>query len=115
MIKEACLPFFAKVFKLEPPVHWEVAEPNENCRHLTNLIIYEIYSEFNRLPVTLAASIEEGIYLRYSVDNVKEIIIEVDNDSDVVALINNNQDKKIVRSAELESIEQIKAFIRTTL
>jgi len=93
------------IHSLELPQRWRtdgIAPPNYACKKLAQEIAETLYRDFSLIPIRIAVSIEEGIYLKYkNFDNDKVLEIEVYNDNlDIAAIL--TKDDEIIKSVDIE-------------
>ncbi|UCH94380.1 MAG: hypothetical protein JSV88_29490 [Candidatus Aminicenantes bacterium] len=104
------------IHSLELPQRWRadgIAPPNYDCKQLAEKVAEALYKDFSLIPLRIAVSIEEGIYLKYkNFDNNKVLEIEVYNDDlDVAAILAENDE--IIKSVDIEKenfFEIVKLF-----
>lgn len=93
-----------RILKAFYPKEWElenIAKPSISCRQRTADIAINLLKKFELHPDRVRANIEEGITLYYkNYENDKELILEVYNTLEMVALV--NKDKKIIRCIDFE-------------
>jgi hypothetical protein len=86
----------AWIHSLELPQRWRaegIAPPNYDCKQLAEKVAEALYKDFSLIPLRIAVSIEEGIYLKYK--------IEVYNDDlDIAAILTENDE--IIKSVDIE-------------
>jgi hypothetical protein len=95
----------AWIHSLELPQSWRsdgIAPPNYDCKQLAEKVAETLYKEFSLIPIRIAVSIEEGIYLKYrNFDNNRVLEIEVYNDDlDIAAILTENDE--IIKSVDIE-------------
>jgi hypothetical protein len=93
------------IHSLELPQRWRtdgIAPPNYDSKKLAQEVAEALYRDFSLIPIRIAVSIEEGIYLKYkNFDNDKVLEIEVYNDNlDIAAILTKNDE--IIKSADIE-------------
>jgi len=93
------------IHSLELPQRWRtdgIAPPNYDSKKLAQKVAEALYRDFSLIPIRIAVSIEEGIYLKYkNFDNDKVLEIEVYNDNlDIAAILTKNDE--IIKSADIE-------------
>ena len=93
------------IHSLELPQKWRnegIAPPNFECKKLARKVAVALYQDFSLIPIRIALSIEEGIYLKYkNFDNNKVLEIEVYNDNlDIAAILTKNDE--IIKSVDIE-------------
>jgi hypothetical protein len=104
------------IHSLELPQRWRndgIAPPNYDCKKLAGKVAEALYKDFSIIPIRIAVSIEEGIYLKYkNFDNKKILEIEVYNDNlDIAAILTKNN--QVIKSADIEKenfFEMVKLF-----
>ncbi len=104
------------IHSLELPQRWRtdgIAPPNYDCKKLAGKVTEALYKDFSIIPIRIAVSIEEGIYLKYkNFDNKKVLEIEVYNDNlDIAAILTKNN--QVIKSADIEKenfFEMVKLF-----
>jgi hypothetical protein len=95
----------AWIHSLELPQRWRaegIAPPNYDCKQLAEKVAEALYKDFSLIPLRIAVSIEEGIYLKYkNFGNNKVLEIEVYNDDlDIAAILTENDE--IIKSVDIE-------------
>jgi ankyrin repeat protein len=93
------------IHSLELPQRWRtdgIAPPNYDCKKLAQKVAVALYQDFSLIPIRIALSIEDGIYLKYkNFDNNKVLEIEVYNDNlDIAAILTRNDE--IIKSVDIE-------------
>jgi hypothetical protein len=93
------------IHSLELPPRWRtdgIAPPNYDCKKLAREVAEVLYRDFSLVPIRIAVSIEEGIYLKYkNFDNDKVLEIEVYNDNlDIAAIL--TRDDETIKSVDIE-------------
>ncbi len=87
---------------------WEekgIKPPTVFCRDKATEICFHLFDKFELIPQRIRASIEEGIYISYfNPKNNYTLSIEVYNDLEVSTLVNDNNQKKIVKSQEINDL-----------
>jgi len=104
------------IHSLELPQRWRtdgIAPPNYDCKKLAGKIVEALYEDFSIIPIRIAVSIEEGIYLKYkNFDNKKVLEIEVYNDNlEIAAILTKNN--QVIKSVDIEKenfFEMVKLF-----
>ncbi|NIM18611.1 MAG: hypothetical protein GTO45_42085 [Candidatus Aminicenantes bacterium] len=104
------------IHSLELPQRWRtdgIAPPSYDCKKLAGKVAETLYKDFSIIPIRIAVSIEEGIYLKYkNFDNNKVLEIEVYNDNlDIAAILTKNN--QVIKSADIEKenfFEMVKLF-----
>jgi hypothetical protein len=91
-----------------------VSEPNVSCKNKTYNICIFLFNHYGIIPQRITASIEEGVFIQYlNVQNKKTLSIEIYNDLDVAALVNDIVKKHIILAANIRNMSfesVIKAF-----
>jgi hypothetical protein len=67
----------AWIHSLELPQSWRadgIAPPNYDCKQLAEKVAEALYKDFSLIPLRIAVSIEEGIYLKYKDHRVRYFI-----------------------------------------
>jgi hypothetical protein len=97
--------FEEKINSLVCPEHW-IAEGSEHPNYFAKrnaiLVCNKILQKYKLLPVVIAPTIVNGVYLKYIKDD-KELIIETDNDGGIVVCI--VQDKTTLYCAEIKELD----------
>jgi hypothetical protein len=94
-----------RINNVKHPDHWlheGIATPTEDCKKLTLEVCNHIFKTYNLLPTIIASTVEEGIYLRFD-KNTKSLIIEVYNDLEIAALVNDA--KKISGFEDIKNLD----------
>ena len=69
-----------------------VSLPSEDCKKKTQDTAVNFVTKFNLLPLSMHASIEEGILLVFRrQEQLKSLKIEIYNDGDIAGIINDNK------------------------
>lgn len=93
--------------KLYFPKHWEeenIDQPNQSAKMKSLEICKYLFKEYNLIPSRIAPTKEVGIFLSYenpAQTSDRTLIIEIYNNLEVAALINDNSSKKILYSADI--------------
>jgi len=92
------------------PEHWECEQPNEVSKTNAKKIIKIFYDAFTWEPSSMGASIEEGIFFKYSLNKFSDraLIIETYNTGDIGILM--NQDKIIIFNMDIHNLDMFKKF-----
>jgi len=96
-----------KIKTIAAPDHWDCKQPNELARNNAIKVYEYLCQTYKIFPVVISATIEEGIYFRYSLNKTKSLIIEILNDGFVVWLINDDFNKKVISSSEFDDINKL--------
>lgn len=78
------------------PDHWindGVEPPNRACKDKTIEICRHLYYNYLLIPNRIASAKECGIYIAY-INNDRTMVVEIFNDLDVCAIVNNNTTKQ---------------------
>ena len=101
-----------QIDSLKIPNKWQQAgvyPPNIESKNKAKSIATDIYKIFECIPVRIAPSIEEGVYLQYkNFEKRLEISIEIYNDLDVVAILDDSI--SIISSVDVTNQEYKKLF-----
>jgi hypothetical protein len=89
-----------RIEQAKAPDHWKCQQPNDLARKKA----LEVCKELRIEPTTIAATIEEGIYLSYA-NSGRSLIIECYNDGAVAWLVNDDLAKKVLKSGDVSSID----------
>lgn len=95
--------------RLPFPRRWEaegIDRPNMAAKIESFSIIQKLLEEYQLIPISIAASIEEGICITYN--NVtgwqdKSLIIEVYNDLEIALIVTDNKKKKTIYGADVRN------------
>ncbi len=87
---------------------WEkkkINPPNILSKHLTIEICFHLFDKYELIPQRINASIEGGILITYlNTQNQYTLSVEIYNDLQVAALVNDNNAKKIVKSQDITDL-----------
>ncbi len=112
MERKNLLEIYKEIESIQIPERWKkenVIAPNKNSKDLAKKIVSMIFNNINYLPEYIVATIEEGVYLRYSINN-KEVIIEAYNDSTMAMLISKG--KNILHSTDtIKSLNNLRQLL----
>lgn len=92
---------------IKTPDHWlhdGIAAPTDSCKKLALEVCNHIFKNYNLLPTIIVSTVEEGIYLQFS-KNSKSLTIEVYNDLEIAALVNDESTKKILSSEDIKNLD----------
>lgn len=85
----------AKLDSINYPKDWiaqGIKPANVQCKKLTKEILIELFEKYELIPSRIEPSIETAYFLKYNnYINNKELIIEIYNDLEIAALINQNK------------------------
>lgn len=77
--------------------------PTIECKNLAKSVVLKLYNDFSIYPVRISATVEEGIFIKYTNHiNKRELSIEVYNDLDIAAII--TKEKEIIASMDILDI-----------
>ena len=77
--------------------------PTVECKNLAKSVILKFYKDFSMYPISISATIEEGIFIKYiNHINKLELSLEIYNDMDIAAIITKG--KKIIFSRDIPYI-----------
>ena len=93
--------------KLVIPTPWKeegIREPNAAAKEKAFAVCSLMYKEYNLYPDKISATKEEGVFICY--DNIdffsrKSFLIEVYNNLDIAALVNDNLSKKVLYTEDV--------------
>jgi hypothetical protein len=100
-----------RINNVKHPDHWlheGIAAPTEDCKKLTLEVCNHISKNYNLLPTIIASTVEEGIYLRFDRDTKntkKSLTVEVYNNLEIAALVNDNSTKKILGFEDIKNLD----------
>jgi len=96
---------YHRIYSLVLPPHWATEEgvepPNDQAKKGAYKICHDLYKKQSLQPTVIACTKENGIYLTFKKDN-KSLIIEVYNDGDIGALVNNDEKKEILYNEDIK-------------
>lgn len=114
LIAEQNPPYFEPVFshiknKMIDQIHfrkrWEeegIKPPNIACKYKIKDICRHLFEKYELIPQRVNASIEGGIFVLYlNPENKRTLSIEIYNDLDVAALVNDEENNKIINSQDI--------------
>ena len=85
-----------------------IAPPTIECKNKAQSIISKLYRDFSIHPIRISASIEEGIFIKYTnYSNQRDLSIEIYNDLNVAAIVTENEETIISRDIYDESFSEI--------
>lgn len=80
----------------------KIAPPTIECKKKAQSIISILYNDFRLHPLRISASIDEGIFIKYSnYSNQKDLSIEIYNDLSVGAIVTKS--KEIITSMDIHN------------
>lgn len=88
--------------------------PTKKARQLAKEVVSYILNNRTILPTRVAATIEGGIYLAYTHDDL-EMKVEVYNDLDIAAILVDNSTEVIVDSLDIHSMSEIQMLLNPLL
>ncbi|MCK5601975.1 hypothetical protein KAR91_08905 [Candidatus Pacearchaeota archaeon] len=88
--------------------------PTKKARHLAKEVVSYILNSRTILPTRVAATIEGGIYLAYTHDDL-EMKVEVYNDLNITAILIDNSTEVIMDSLDIRSISDVQRLINPLL
>ena len=88
--------------------------PTKKARKLAKEVVSYILNSRTILPTRVAATIEGGIYLAYTYDNL-EMKVEVYNDLAIAAILTDNSNEVIIDSLDMHTISDIQILINPLL
>jgi len=92
---------------IKTPHHWlhnRIAAPTDACKKLTLEVCNYIFKTYNLLPAMIASTVEEGIYLQFR-KNTKSLVIEIYNDLEIAAIVNDESTKKILGNEDIKNLD----------
>lgn len=92
-----------------------IAPPTIECKNKAQSIVSNLHKNFSLHPIRISASIEEGIFIKYTnYINQRELSIEVYNDLNVAAIITKNDEIITSRDIYNESFSEIYKIFYST-
>lgn len=92
-----------------------IAPPTIECKNKAQSIISKLYRDFSISPIRISASIEEGIFIKYTnYINQQELSIEIYNDLNVAAILTKNNETITSRDIYDESFSEIYKIFYST-
>ena len=88
--------------------------PTKKARMLAKEVVSYVLNSRDILPNRVAATIEGGIYLAYTHDDL-EIKVEVYNDLDIAAILTDNSNEVIIDSLDIYVISDIQMLLNPLL
>ena len=88
--------------------------PTKKARKLAKEVVSYILNSRTVLPTRVAATIEGGIYLAYTHDNL-EMKVEVYNDLNIAAILIDNSNEVIIDSLDIHAISDVQRLINPLL
>ena len=84
------LPIKNEIQNLRKRSDWHDTEEISNaCRTETLKVLSVLFNTYQLIPKRVAPSVEGGINLFYQNEKGRELILEIDNDSEVLGLVNS--------------------------
>lgn len=80
-----------------------IQPPTRECRSLAYKVWEHLYKNYDRLPIRVAASADGGVSLVYENENGKTLTVEVYNDLEIAALVNQRTD--ILYSEDVDKLD----------
>lgn len=106
-----------KIYHLSFPNRWEkegIAKPNIHSKEETVKLCRYLFDEYDLIPFRIIATKEGGLAVLYEdFGNNRSLIVEIYNDLDIAALVNDNKNKSIILSVDIRCLnfsEIIKAY-----
>ena len=86
---------------------WEkqgILPPNVACKNEAKKLSFLLFDKYELIPNIVDASIDGGIYIRYwnSINN-HSLFVEIYNDLEIAAVVNDENKKKILASENIEN------------
>lgn len=92
-----------------------IAPPTIECKNKAQSIILKLYKDFSVHPIRISASIEEGIFIKYTnYKNQRDLSIEIYNDLNVAAIVTKNDETITSRDIYNESFSEIYKIFYST-
>jgi hypothetical protein len=90
------------------PSEWHddgIAPPNIAAKNLAKKTIQTLFESYDFIPDKIAATKEEGIFLHYrNYQRTTSLLIEIYNNLEIAALINDDYKKEIIASIEIKTL-----------
>lgn len=106
-----------KIYHLSFPNRWEkdgIAKPNIHSKEETVKVCRHLFDEYELIPFRIVPTKEGGLTVLYEdFSNNRSLIIEIYNDLDIAALVNDNKNKSVISSVDIRSLnfsEIVKAY-----
>lgn len=90
-----------KINNLTVPNHWTSDNPNKIAKDNAIEICKKIYEIHKLLPKTIAATIEEGVYINYDDPGIYNVVIETYNTGEKAVIVVDKEKKIIVHRKDL--------------
>lgn len=79
-----------------------ISEPNMDCKKAAQEVCLQLYKKYGIIPFRLSSTIEEGIWIYYfDPKKNRSLEVEIYNDLDIAALINDEKKKQIIFSQDI--------------
>jgi hypothetical protein len=86
----------------------DIAPPTIECKKKAQSIVSKLHKNFSIHPGHISASIEEGIFIKYTnYENQRDLSIEIYNDLNVAAIVTENEETITSRDIYDESFSEI--------
>lgn len=92
----------------------DIEQPTNECRKLSKEVVNYILNRYAILPTTIAATVEEGVYLAYT-SGPYRMVLEVYNDLTIAGLVADTVNQKILLSEAIGTMSYIHNLIITLL
>jgi hypothetical protein len=95
------------IFKnIRMPEDWAqegVNPPNIEAKNIAKKTCISLYDDYGLIPIRISPTKEEGIFIYYKhFNNNRELFVEVYNNLEVAALVNDEENKKIIYSEDIK-------------
>lgn len=92
-----------------------IAPPTIECKNKAQSIVSKLHKDFSINPLRISASIEEGIFIKYTNHiNQRDLSIEIYNDLNVAAIVTKNDETITSRDIYNESFSEIYKIFYST-
>jgi hypothetical protein len=96
------------IFKgIQVPEHWVqegVNPPNMEAKTIAQNVCFNLYDDYSLIPIRFAPTKAEGIFVYYkNFINNRALLVEVYNNLEMAALVNDETNKKILYSEDIKS------------
>lgn len=85
-----------------------ISPPNIDAKTITKKICLNLHDSYGLIPIKIAPSKEEGVFVYYKhFNNDRTLLVEVYNNLEVAALVNDEANKNIVYSEDIKTLNFI--------
>jgi len=92
---------------LKIPEDWTqqgITPPNIEAKKIAQKICFSLYDDYSLIPIRIVPTKEEGVFIYYkNFNNNRTLLVEVYNNLEVAALMNDETNKRILYSEDIKN------------